>query len=753
MSQALKKVKSGTSQQTVEFFESLLQASSDGILITDSAQNVVVVNEAFCSFFGCRRRETAGVSLSAWLEQQCADGPQRWAALEHSVHTDGSCRDFEFQLTTPEERYLSVSASPMEAVGDDGAMGIISTWRDITERKRAEEELKQVNLELEELVENTQKIAAMAESASIAKTEFLSNMSYELRAPMSSIIGMAGLLLNTELNEEQFEFAETLKSDADALLTNINDILHFTRIEAGKLELETIDFDLRTTLRETADLLAIRTRDKGLDSAFTIDPEVPSLLKGDPGRIRQVLSNLIGNAVKFTAEGEVLLKVSLDFENDGQALIRFEVTDTGIGIPYHRVDSIFEAFTQADGSRTRKYKGTGLGLSISRLLTEMMSGEIGVESQERSGSTFWFNVLLEKQSPRGQVTDVQGDIEGIRVLAVDHNAANRRLLSAHLRSWNCRYDEALNAKTALERLLAAAAEGDPFRIAILDMHMPGMNGEALGKKIKEDPELCNTILVMTTTLGKRGDARRLDKIGFSAYLTKPVKQSDLFDCLTTIYSEKQHSPDRPERQIVTRHTIEENRRHKIRILIVEDNMKNQLMTIRIVNKLGYQAESVSNGKEALKALESIPYDLALMNCRMPEMDGFETTRRIRNQQSEIRNPDVPIIAMVDSDAQGGREECIEAGMNDTITKPVSAAILGGILEKFLDPDSKQADTAPGPETHQAEPVYISSIQKADEVDHEPGEAVPRIQGYVKSPLIIDSLPPEVVEQKPGEGEG
>ncbi len=526
-----------------------------------------------------------------------------------------------------------------------------------------------------------------AETANIAKSEFLANMSHEIRTPMNAIIGFSDLLAEEELSQDHIEYVEIIQSSAESLLTIINDILDFSKIEAGKLDLEFIDFDLRTSMEEVVDLLAFKAEEKGLAFSCFLHPQVEGFVNGDPGRLKQILINLANNAVKFTKQGEVAIRGELEHETETEICVRFSVADTGIGIPKKAQQKLFQSFSQVDASTTRKFGGTGLGLTISKQLAEMMGGEIGVESQEGKGSTFWFTSLLKKQPQENrqqQVKDI--DLTGQRILVVDDNKTNRDILRLQLQAWHCIVEEAEDATAALKLLHLQAQDKAPFVIAFLDLQMPGMDGEALGKIIKSEPAIKDTKLIMFTSIAQRGDARRISEIGFAAYLPKPLKQSLLYDCLVTLLSDGTSKVDR--KQLMTRHTLAENRKLNKKILLVEDSIDNQKIGTWHLKKLGYCVDCVANGIEAVEAVKSIPYDMVLMDCQMPEMDGYEATAAIRKWESELgitnNESRITIIAMTANAMKGDREKCLDAGMDDYIAKPMNATKLQETLEKWVD---------------------------------------------------------------------
>jgi PAS domain S-box-containing protein len=557
--------------------------------------------------------------------------------------------------------------------------------QDITEHKLAEKKLLKYANELEMKNKELDTALIGAEEATRVKSEFLANMSHEIRTPMNGVIGMTGLLLDTELTDEQRHYAETVQASGETLLEIINDILDFSKIEAGKLELEMLDFDLQNVLDDFAAMLSIRAHEKGLEFICAAEPGVPVHIRSDPGRLQQVLTNLAGNAVKFTDHGEVVVRVTLESETETEAVLRFSVRDTGIGIPEDKKDLLFNQFYQVDASTTRQYGGTGLGLAISRQLVEMMGGRISVESEEGKGSEFWFTLSFAKRPDGPRKKLPSENIHSTRILVVDDNATNREILISQLSSWGIKAMEAVDGPMALQALYRAYQDHDPFHIAILDMHMPGMDGGTLAKAIKSDKKIKDTYLIMLTSLGQWPGLGQIDH--FEAYLTKPVRQSELFDKLSSILrmdrqKQKQRSP-------VTEHEAFGKPAGNVRILLAEDNIVNQKVAQGMLKKLGFRADTVANGAEAVNALEMLPYDLVLMDVQMPEMDGVEATRLIRHPVSSVLNRKIPIIAMTAHAMKGDRERFIEAGMDDYISKPVALEALIKVLDKWLAATPKE----------------------------------------------------------------
>jgi two-component system, sensor histidine kinase and response regulator len=658
-------------------FSTLMDNIPDSIYFKDLKSRFQVVNRALVSWMGFKNQsEMIGKTDHDLFAHEHAD---RALAQERRIMATGeSMVSFEEKEIWPDghETWVSTNKVPWRDASGT-VIGILGSARDISAHKLAEKNLK---LAME-----------AAEKAGRAKGEFLANMSHEIRTPMNGVIGMTELLLGGELDPQQRAFAETIRTSGETLLTLINEILDFSKIEAGKAAFEILDFDLVETVESTLELLAAGAHRKGIELACEIDPRVPARLRGDSGRLRQILNNLVGNAIKFTEQGEVVVRLSLSSKSSTHAMVRFDIADTGIGISPAALSGLFRPFSQADGSTTRKYGGTGLGLAIAKDLVTLMEGQIGVESKPGNGSDFWFTARLERQAGDGKSSRQDNpNLPDARVLIVDDNATNREILHQQILRWRMQSDGAASGAQALAFLRAAAEAGKRYSVALLDVQMPEMDGLMLAQTIKGDPAIAGTSLIVLTSPGQALDAAKLNQCGIETSLVKPVRQSRLFDCLMNVMGKIASprglafsaglSPMPPAAEPSPK--IENSR-----ILLAEDNFINQKVALAQLAKLSYKANAVANGSEVLEALDRISYDLILMDCQMPEMDGYAATRAIRIReknadQSYVKKSPIYIIAMTANAMEGEKEKCFAAGMDDYVRKPVRISELEGALQRW-----------------------------------------------------------------------
>ncbi|MBI5864351.1 MAG: response regulator [Planctomycetes bacterium] len=676
-----------------EYLNQVLGSMSDMLLVTDPHGRIVQTNQAALAALGCTRDELVGKQLgSLQCEQREHLPPGAGPALP--AGPDAAAPEPEITLIAKDGRTIPATVSRScvhQTVNGERVPFDVLVFRDCSVRRRYEAQL-------------LGSIEA-AESANQAKSAFLANMSHELRTPLNGVIGMVELLLATNLSVQQRYHADTVRKSADALLNLINDILDFSKIEAGKLELEKIDFALWTTIDDAAAILAHKAEQKGLELACLIHPSVPSLLRGDANRLQQILTNLAGNAIKFTEKGEVIIKAALAAETPTDVTVRFTVRDTGIGIAASDLQRLFQTFSQVDSSTTRRYGGTGLGLAISKQLAELMGGQIGVESELGKGSLFWFTVRLEKSpnlhAARHTPYKFLDELRGLRVLAVDDNATNREILLEQLANWGLYAEAAPTAADGLDALRKAVAEGTPFRLALIDMQMPGMDGEQLAKAVKADPTLKDTLLIMLTSIGDQSSEARMLAAGFEAFLTKPVKQSRLSDTIASVVAAARLPADKREANALSGARIAPPKpdRSRFRILLAEDNDINQEVAASILAAAGYRCDAVGDGQRAVEAVQNGTYDLVLMDCQMPRMDGFEATRAIREFEKQqtlanAGNKRLPIVALTANAIKGDRELCLEAGMDDYLTKPLNPDKLIEVIDSHVSAARVSSEPAP-----------------------------------------------------------
>ena len=645
-----------------QFSDSLVSTSPTAIVVLDSSENIISYNPSFERLFGYSNDEITGKNI----DELITTPESAQDASEYTRQAMSGVVHFISQRRRKDNSLIDVEIFGVPIIVDDKKNGALAIYHDISELIRAQRE---------------------AEQASVAKSEFLANMSHEIRTPMNGVIGMLELALDTSLTAEQKDYLQTSLQSAETLLSIINDILDFSKIESGKFELEQIDFNLRNTVEDVAYTLANRAQEKGLELACLINPDLVTDLRGDPNRLRQVLVNLIGNAIKFTHHGEIVVHVEPVRDTETHATINIAIQDTGIGIPVDRQAAIFERFTQADGSTTRTFGGTGLGLTITKMIVDAMGGKIGLNSTPGVGSSFWIEITLKKQpaSKRGIAPLMLEAVEvrNMHILGVDDNQTNRLVLTRMVEGFGCRIELAATGAKALEMLRTAARAGDPYRIVLLDMQMPGMDGEQTTRAIKSDPSIKNTKIIILTSMGQRGDAVRLETLGCSGYLLKPVKQQMLREAIIAVLGRKEEI----QSGLITRHIINEQKRYGQHILLAEDNPINQKLAVTLLQKAGFSVDAVENGIQAVARIKSDTYNAVLMDVQMPEMDGFEATKSIREWEKSS-NQHIPIIAMTAHAMQGDRERCLEAGMDDYITKPIEPSVLFSVLDRWAQSDSQ-----------------------------------------------------------------
>ena len=613
------------------------------------------------------------VFLTVWLSRKITAPIDDLVIATHAIAEGKFTKKIE--VTTQDEVGALATAFNLMAVR-------LNVYRKKVNHHRAslEKNVAHRTQELQKATDNAYALARKAEEANVAKSQFLANMSHEIRTPMNAVLGMTEFLLESNLDEEQHYFADTVYRSAESLLSIINDILDFSKIEAGKLELEVIDFSITSLVEEVAEMVAERAHRKGLEIACMILDDVPDLLCGDPNRLRQILMNLLSNAIKFTDDGEVVVRVTSVVTDEDSVMLRFDVKDTGIGIPAEVRNTIFDSFAQADGSTTRKYGGTGLGLAIAGQLTELMAGEIGVESQVGFGSTFWFTVKLGQSKAIVKTPSCKG-ISGLKALIVDDNATNREILRYQLKSWDIEMDVVEGASTALSKLRQAVKDDQPYDFALVDVQMPETDGFELAKMIKADNSIRDIHLLILSSVYQGDLAESWKSIGIDKYLTKPVRKSYLYNAIAEVMGASFCPEDRLPNK---RDQLGQDCHFSAQILVAEDYPANQMVVERILKTMGCQVDMVDNGQQAIDAMALKTFDIVFMDCQMPVLDGYEAAGAIRTIESDSQKKlRTPIVALTANALSGDREKCLAAGMDDYLTKPFNRRQIHDMLRSWL----------------------------------------------------------------------
>jgi len=700
--------------RTTNFLENILNSSLDGIITTDAGGNILYASSTIKNIIGYEKNEVTGKNVNRFF----ARGIEESKKIITEVMEKGEIRGYELRFTKKSGESIVLNLSISLLRDEKGEVtGTTTVYRDVTEEKKMAKAIEQEKLR--------------AEAATKAKSQFLANMSHEIRTPLNGIMGMSELCLETELDKEQTQIVGTINKEANSLLEIVNKILDFSKIEAGKLEIERVPFDLKNLLEDVIEGFSYQTIQKGLELISFISPDISTRIVGDPGRLRQVLRNLIGNAIKFTHEGKVVVKVELEQELADKIKLRFLVKDTGIGIPKEKQVIIFESFTQADGSTTRKYGGTGLGITISKQLAELMGGEIGVDSAEGKGSTFWFTSVFSKQSETDSPRRKEVPLSNVRVLVVDDNKTNRQTLIENLKSWSAVPVEAESAKKALSILKGSMAKRKQVNLILIDLNIPDMNGFDLARKIRSVKSFSLIPIIILTSVGNPGDGKTCRNIGIEGYLKRPVRERDLRRAIETVLGPSNGGESGRKIDLVTQHSIAEGDRKEIRILLAEDYPTNQQVAKRHLDHAGYQVDLAEDGEQALEAFKRKHYDLILMDLQMPHMDGYQATKAIRalesalaameNKNAHKTMPRVPIIAMTAHAMKEYKELCLEAGMDDFLSKPLTKKELLSMVAKWLNSRSRPSNlsgSAPNPPPKTGQDISPIEIQPGNPIDWE-----------------------------------